>query len=184
MAKVVQQRYYHTNPPDDMKDWPRWLDDELRRIEESLKADPVILAVDDADTIDIDIIPNTVILGINDNPTIDIPSGSWDPVTGIWTCPLDGIYDFTAQVFIEAFGAGNKDYFASIEVNELTPTPQLLAVSFDGGGDDVPLGIALAKPILILAETTIQWSLTAEHEQFTGTVNYTATFSCLRSASA
>ena len=184
MPKIVQQPYYHTNPPDNMEDWPRWLDDELRRIEEALKADPVILAVSDSGSMGIDILPTTQILGLTDTPLLDIPSGSWDPITAVWTCPLDGIYSVSAQVFIDPFGPGNKAYFASIECNELLPTPQLLAVSFDGGDDDVPLGIALSLPLLILAGTDIQMSLIVQHEQFTGTIDYNATFSYLRSASA
>lgn len=184
IGKVVQQPYNPTNPPDEFQDWPRWLMEELFRIAGALRSDPVVMAVDDTDTITIGTLPTTVILGIGDASVIDIPSGAWDPVTGIWTCPLDGIYQVTAQVYIPAFGSGNKTYFGSIEVNELAPNPKRIAVSFDGGADDVPLGITLAEPNLILAGTTIQATLTAEHEQFTGTVNYIAAFSYLRQASA
>ena len=184
MTKIVQQPYYHTNPPEKMEDWSRWLDDELQRIQEALKADPVILSVNDADTMPIGVTPTTRILGLGDTPIIDVPGGSWDPVTAIWTNPLGAIYNVAAQVFIAAFGPGNKSYSASIEVNELAPTPQLLTVSFDGGSDDVPLGISLNQPLLILAGTTLQFSLTTVHEQFTGTIDFTATMSILRQASA
>lgn len=181
MAKVVPVTYEPTEPPTKFLDWHWWITDELHRIKQAMAANPVVQSVSGTGTIGIDDVPTTVRLGIGDVPLIDVPDGSWNSTLGEYTAPLGGLYSITAQAFLAAFGAGNKNYFGKLE---LFINDQSRAVAFQGGGDDVPLTVSLIETFLILAADVIHLELTTEHEQFTGSTDYNFGLSIIRLASA
>jgi hypothetical protein len=180
--KELPQEYAPTSPPVNFPDWHRWIDDELQRIRAALIADPVIIAVQGSGTIPIDTVVNTVTLGIGDTPAIDVPEGAWDPLTGIWTCALGGIYTITVNATIDAFGPGNKTYYAQLDVVEVAPSPGVRLTNSDGGADDVPLGVSIAAPIALATGTQLRFDLSTLHTQFTGSSSYNYSLSLIRSA--
>ena len=181
MPKVVPVTYEPTNPPIEFDGWHRWIDDELHRIQDALRANPVIMAVEGGGTIGIDTTPTTIRLGIGDTANIDVPSGSWDPILGEYSIALAGIYQVSCQAFIEAFGPGNKTYTATLElfVNGLSRSIQI-----SGGADDVPLALNLNTTELLLNADVLYVELTTLHDQFTGVSDYVYTMNFLRVASS
>lgn len=179
MPKALPQVYEPTTPPLDFEDWHRWIDDELNRIRNSLQANPVIMTVTGTGTIDIDTVPTTIRLGIGDSPVLDAPSGSWDPLLGVYTTSLGGLYEIACQCFIAAFGPGNKSYQATLEVfvNGITR-----GVQITGGADDVPLALNFSNKVGLLGLDEVYIELTTLHEQFTGSSTYFYNLSILRQA--
>lgn len=180
MAKDVPVPYEPTNPPNEFRDWHRWIDEELHRIQFALAANPIIMAVEGGGTIGIDTTPTTVRLGLGDDPEIDVPSGSWDPILAEYSASLGGLYDVGVQAFIQAFGPGNKSYQATLEVfvNGLTR-----GVQIQGGADDVPLALNFNKPLVLLSQDVVYVEMTTVHEQFTGSSDYVYSMNFIRQAS-
>jgi hypothetical protein len=180
MAKRPLEVYVPSQPPDAFIDWSAWITGELRRIAQSFREDLTGLYVDCNGTIPIAGTGTAEPIGIGFDSILDRPGGSWDPLTGEWAVPVGGIYNISLLGRIEPFGAGNKSYFAEIEVwvDPVGADPYALrAVSVDSGLDDVPLGISIARPIQLNPGDKIQLRILAIHEQFTGTVNYDVEFS-------
>ena len=179
--RSIPEVYVPGVPPEDFKDWPRWLDDELNRIRQALEANPVYLVVAGTGNIAISPTPNTIILGIGDTPTFEFPGGEWDSATAIWTCPQEGVYQANASVTIQPFGTGNKTYAATLEVF----IDGILRGSVTSGGlDDIQLTVTFAVPRPVLLGENVQLKLTTQHAQFTGNSNYDWSFSMLRSAAS
>ena len=180
MAKQLPDRYYPTNPPVEFESWSRWIDEELHRIESALNANPVAMAVEGGGTINISPVPEYIPLGIGDSPLLDYPSGSWDPGTGIWTCPQDGTYLVNAAATVEPFGTGNKAYYCEVRlfVDDVEKAQQV-----GSGIDDVPVSVNLSVPQVIRNPSEVRFDLGAIHEIFTGTSLYTYKLSILRVSS-
>ncbi len=176
----LQVPYYPTSPPDEFDDWPRWMDDELRRISEALKVNPPLVAINGTTTVAVDTTPTFTTLGLGDTPILDVPGGGWDVGLAQWTAPEAGIYIVSAGASVSAYGSGNKDYGAALVLfkNSL----EILRRGY-GGADNIPLGLALNGPIRMQQGDVLLLRMEIEHEQFTGnsTVNYN--FSYLKSAS-
>jgi len=180
MAKRPVEPYKPTIPPLQFEEWPRWIDGELHRIEQSLASNPVVMAINGSGVIAIDNTLTTITLAIGDAASIDSPEGNWNPATGEWTVALDGLYAINCNVAIAAFGSGNKTYFGTLELfrDNVAVAPSQI----DGGADDVPLGISLAFPIILRAGEVLRMELATLHEQFSGNSAYDYSFSYLRSA--
>ena len=180
MPKQLPQTYEPTNPPNRFEDWHRWIDDELNRIRGALASNPVVMTVPGTGTIGIDTTPTTITLGIGDDPVLDVPQGSWNSITGEWTCSLGGLYTIAAQCFIAAFGPGNKTYQGTLEVfvNDISRSIQI-----SGGADDVPLALNLNASLALIGKDIVRVELTTLHDQFTGTSGYQYQLSYLRNAS-
>lgn len=179
MGKFLPVKYSPTTPPIEFKDWHRWIDDELRRIENAIRSQNTLFAVEGDSIIDIAPIINTVVMGIGDAPSVDFPGGNWNSATGEWTCPETAIYNINASAVIEPFGTGNKTYFARIDllvndINEGSVT--------DGGLDDIELGVAATKPLAMSKGDVLKLTLSVLHEQFTGTSIYSYSYSVIKVA--
>jgi len=170
MAKILPFDYRPSNPPTDFKSWHRWIVEELNRIARRLIDNPVIVAVQELGApVVIDTVITNTVLGIGSDPAIEFPEGAYDPLTGIWTCPLNGIYSVSASVKIEPFGSGNKAWEATIQVYKNA------GLQFEAGGsgvDDVRLYINMGVPLIFTAGDQIHLELTTIHAQFTGATTY------------
>ena len=177
MARSLPVDYAPSTPPQRFEDWPRWIDDELNRIAVAFRANNVVMAIHGSGTIPIEITLQTVTLGIGDTPSIDYPGGAWNTLTGEWTCPLSGLYSINASAFLDAFGAGNKSYYAKLDVYK---NNILIETQIDGGADDVPLGVSMATPHIFLVGDVLRADLSAQHDQFTGDTTYQYDLNYLR----
>jgi len=166
MAKILPYDYRPSNPPTEFKSWHRWIVEELNRIAARLVANPVLCALTVLDQpIDISPVLSGITLGIGVDPTVDYPGGSYDPITGEWTCPLDGIYTIAASVAIDPFGTGNKAWEAYIRVL----VDGVLKFEQGGSGvDDVSLFINFNIPMQLAAPEKVKFELWTIHDQFTG----------------
>ncbi len=177
MTKLVIEAYYPTVPPTEFRDWPRWMTEELQRIDLALNKDPILVALIGTGTIGIDSVPTSLILGIGDTPKFEYPDGTWNTVTGEWEVSGAGIYLLNANAVVDAFGSGNKNYTATLtcEVNGVERLK-----TQDSSQDDFPLGMALASPLLLETGDLCTVVLTTEHEQFSGSTTYNYQASYLR----
>lgn len=179
MPKRLPEPYRPTTPPNDFKDWPRWITDELWRLTAAIESNPVMIDITGSGTINIDDVPNTVVLGIGDDPLFDYPGGAWDSATGTFTASLSGIYNIACQATIQAFGSGNKSYYGQLQCN-VNGAPRVS--NFDGGADDVPLGLSLSSNIILVVGDSVTMEISAVHEQFTGVSDYDYRLGYQRSA--
>ncbi len=181
MAKRPAEPYKPSIPPLQFEEWPRWIDGELHRIEQALVSNPMGMAVNGSGSMPIGTSLQTITLGLGDNPIIELPEGYWNPVTAEWTCPLDGMYTITCSASIDAFGSGNKTYYGQLEMfqDDVAVVPKQV----DGGADDVPLGMSLSYPRIILAGTRLRMEMGTLPEQFSGTSPYDYSLSYVRTAS-
>lgn len=179
MPKQLPEKYFPTNPPSEFEDWARWISEELFRIEAALYANPVVMTVSGSGQINIGTAPAPITLGIGDTPNIDFPSGNYDPATGIWTCPQNGVYSLVCTATVQPFGSGNKAYYLLIDC-------LVAGVSVDtqtgSGVDDVPVAGTLFAPVNLFVGQGVKFDLSAVHEQFTGVSDYTFHISIVRIA--
>lgn len=182
MPKKVPVDYHPSNPPLQFADWHRWISDELFRIAASLQQNPVTLAIEGTGIAPISGVIEYVTIGVGDDALIDDPSGSWDPVTAVWTCPLSGMYSVNVQVTVDAFGSGNKTYYGSVQVQQISPVVDVRAEALDGGDDDVPLSISLGRPLILLTGDQFNFQFGAVHTQFSGDVTFSYAISIVRTA--
>jgi hypothetical protein len=182
MAKPLPQDYVPSNPPTKFESWHRWIVDELTRISIRFQDNPVLVTLRQFDqTVQISPVLTAIRLGVGAIPDVDSPGGDYDPVTGIWTCPLNGIYLVTASVEIDPFGTGNKAYQAEIVFFKNGIETYR---STDSAVDDVPLSVNLNSPALFTAGDEIHLDLVTIHSQFTGPTLYDYTFSAVRLGAA
>ena len=106
---------------------------------------------------------------IGDDAAWDVPGGSWDPATGRWTCPQIGLYQISALLEIDPFGAGNKNYYAGLQLRIIGEIGRIQE-TYDGGDDDIPLGVSFTGQQVFYQGDTIEFKITAVHENQTGTV--------------
>lgn len=177
MTRSLPRGYVPGVPPVDFKDWPRWIDWELNQIADRFNQPTVALAVTGSETIAISPVLNTITLGIDDVPNID-NQGGWDPITGTYTVPQSGLWDGAVNASISAFGLGNKTYFALLEI---LVNGVVRAETTDGGSDDVPLGVSLTGPLILLQGDQVIIHLSTLHETFTGVSDVFYNFSYIRS---
>lgn len=170
MAKILPSDYRPSNPPIKFASWHRWIVEELNRIARRLIDNPVILALGQTGApVDISPVLNSIVLGIGSIPSPEFPEGSYDPLTGVWTCPLNGIYSMTSTVAVDPFGTGNKAWEAVIVIYRNGVR------AFEAGGsgiDDVRLFINMGVPLIFTAGDTIRLELETIHDQFTGSTTY------------
>ena len=181
MARQIPDDYIHTIPPENFDEWHRWIDHELFLIEQALRANPIVMAIDGSDTIAVASTITTETLGIGDTPTIDLPGGDYDVATGIWTCPQAGLYNLHASAVFEIFGTGSKSYTAGLAIFKN-------AVSFldieSGGNQDSALSMIMSAPILLLQGDTLSAELSTIHSGATETAPYRYNCSYIRQASS
>jgi hypothetical protein len=182
MAKPLPQEYAPSNPPTKFEGWHRWIVEELHRIARRFNSNPGLFIVRTEDQpVNISPVPTALRLGVGGIPEVDYPGGDFDELTGIWTCPLDGVYMLTAAVEIAPFGTGNKAYQADIV---LFKNAVEVARSIDSAVDDVPLSVNMKSPAIVLGGDELYLDLVTVHAQFTGVSTYDFSWSMLRAGSA
>ena len=179
MSRSLQTEYYPGPVPRNSDDLPRYLESEFTRIRESLIAQPVALTIQNAGPLDIGALLNWQNPFIGIDATWDVPGGSWDPITGIWTCPQMGLYQASGALEIDPFGTGNKNYYAGIQMTTTGVIPGVQE-SFDGGDDDIPLGVSFIGQRFLSAGDALEMKITAVHENQTGTVDAASHLQILR----
>ena len=185
MVKPLQQVYYPLPVPTEPPGLPRYLEEELERIKNALYAEPVSLSVSDTGTITIDPTPGYERLFDDgtQTPTWEVPGGSFDNTTGEWTNPQDGLYSVGLQLPVDAFGPGNKTYFASTRITQVRDSAIINQwEATDGGDDDVPLSVSQTGLVFLQAGDVLYTEAQAVHEQFTGTATYSVGWQILRTS--
>lgn len=182
MARSLSVPYSPAPVPRNPDDLPRYLEDEFQRIRQALIAQPVAFTISEDYLIAIDTVENwqTVFIGVE--PFWDIPGGGWDSTTGLWTCPQSGLYQLSVTLEVQAFGGGNKNYYAGLAIVITGEDPRRLE-SIDGGDDDVPLGVSLMGQVFLWQGDTLRFEATVVHENGTGNVDATVAAQVLRVSS-
>jgi hypothetical protein len=161
--------------PEDMR-W--WIEEELHRIALAINFQNTLIAIEGDGIIEASPIPNSVILGIGDDPVIEVPAGgAWNTITGEWTVSETGIYTISADVNVDGFGSGNRDY--EVDLNVLVDG-LLKTSNGTTGRDEYQTLVMIAQPILLIEGERVQIEFLIVHDQFTGNAPYTYEFSYLK----
>jgi hypothetical protein len=166
--KTPGERYVPGNIPETPEALIQFLFDELPRISSALNKFPALLVVKQDDLIvPIGLLPQQFPLFVDEPAVQELPSGYWSPSIATWQVPAGGMYQFSLTTSVEAFGAGNKDYFIllGIYLNN-----NLIWESVSSGADNVPLGASLSLGAILTAGDLITAKITTQHEQFTGDI--------------
>jgi hypothetical protein len=86
------------------------------------------------------------------------PSTAFDPATGTYTIPQDGVWRIEAALRIPAFAApGNRLYFGSLRV-DITPPVGVATqyLFYDGGDDTIPLTVTATLQLPQLRGATVE----------------------------
>lgn len=180
MARSLQEQYYPAPVPRDTKDLPRYLETEFYRIRERLIAQPVSTTLQETGDF-----PTTTTVSwtqtfIGVTPTWDIPGGAWDPATGIYTVPQEGLYSVNQQLEVSPFGLGNKNYYAGLAFIRDRDGTITRFEATDGGVDNIPLGVTQMGMLYLLQGDKLTMEMTVVHEQTSGTAPYKLGFQILR----
>ena len=186
MTSGIYEQYQSGPVPQDIHpSTSRYLEDEFHRIAEltAPKKAPGLFYITNTELlVPIENPPGTwnkLFVGIDE--TVDLPDGSWDSVTGTWTCPFAGTYvlTLTLQWFsIGTQGGGFINLFAGIAENGANP-PTYQAYM------DVPVGtgatvIPLTQLVILDAAETIEFYAEALSTQTTQTADLYATAEILK----
>ena len=143
MSKGFYEDYHPAPVPYDLKEIPRYLDDELHRIHEQKEprsAKAIWACAQGTAGFVIEPPPGTWNqLFIGCPSIIDLPPG-WDSATGNWTAPYTGVYECKLEfqfVDITDQGQGTIHIYAGIGSNGANPPEHTRTVA-------VPLGIPSA----------------------------------------
>ena len=169
MGKQAAEKYYPGTIPDTLPALIAFLYDELYRISAALAAFPVGVNVAQvAVGVPVTTIPTEFRLFEGAAADLDLPGGGWDSVTGEWTVPLNGIFQINANCVVDAFGAGNKDYAATLRlyVNDVATWQ-----NSDVGDDAYNLSCTLAISGVLKHLDVLRWSIELVHDQFVGVTN-------------
>ena len=154
--------YFPGNVPNEPKNMPRYIDEELHRIATAI---PVPFA-------NYTILRNLVLaVQLETSPTfgilfqapplidqeIDVPDTQFAQLTGVWTCQADGIYDISCMVTGTAPGIGNQQWTLNLQTNIAGATKTTTAT----GQDDFPKTVTfMAKTQLVIGDE-VYWEASA-----------------------
>ena len=170
MTRSLPIDYWPAPGPTDIQEIPRYLEQELYRIAESLIAQPVALTVTETSVVTVTTTPNWQRLFVGQPASWDVPGGSWDAVLGEWTCPQGGLYFTIADLRVEPYGAGNKQYYAGIRqvIEPADGGAPVVVQAIDSGQDDFELGVTLPLQLPIAFGDRVYYEATVVHDQFVG----------------
>jgi hypothetical protein len=170
MSRSLPIDYQPLPVPYDPRELPRYLEQELYRISQSLISQPVALTVDETSVLQVTTVANWQRLFLSQTASWDIPGGGWDPVLAEWTCPQQGLYFNIADLRVEPYGAGNKTYYAGVRIviDRADGSPDVVVQAVDSGQDDFDLGVTLPLQTPIFFGDVVHWEATVVHDQFIG----------------
>ena len=172
MAKQPAEPYFPGNLPDTLTGLIAFLYDELWRISRALTEFPVGMNVGQSvGGVPITTIPTEFRLFEGEQALLDLPGGGWDVALGEWTVPLNGLFQINANCVVEPFGAGNKDYAATLRlyVNDVATWQNT-----DVGDDAFTLSCTLAISGSLKQGDVVRWSIGLVHDQFVGVTTVTS----------
>lgn len=172
MTRSIKLPYQPNIVPTDPAELPRWLDVELNKISLALVAQPVAMAIDETGDYVVYTFPNWGRVFVGVAPSWDVPGGNFDTATAIWTCPQSGLYSLDANLKVEPYGSGNKNYFAGVRIYRDSGGVITYKETTDGGVDNIPLGVQLAGLVPLLQGDQLAVEMTIVHETFVGTAPY------------
>jgi len=184
VPRSLVEPYYPHPAPDNPADLNRYIYLELIRIAEAIRAQPVALTVMEADDYTVGSVPAWTQVFLGADPDWDVPGGNFDPITGDGTCSQSGLYTLSAQLEVEPYGSGNKNYYAGIQVRIDRDAVITIHESTDGGVDNIPLGVSLSGQVPLLAGDIVSTYIDIVHETFTGVAPYEVNLQLLRVSEA
>lgn len=144
---------------------------------------PLSLAVSGTDTINVGATASYLVM-LDASPTVtwQEPGGTFDPLTGTWTCSSEGVFAVNVSVVSNPFPApATKSYSVNVR---LTRTPfggAPVVYSFAGGGLDDQFVTAVGSFLLALQQgDTLQVTAAGVHATKTGTNTVTTTLNLTR----
>jgi hypothetical protein len=182
MTRSIPVPYYPYPIPTDINDIPRYLYEELQRIQIALVEQPTAFAIEDSADYTVTTILTWERL-FDDGvivPSWDVPGGSFDNTTGEWTCPQSGLYDINAQMTVQPYGAGNKTYYAGLRLYRLRDQTVEYREATDGGDDAIPLGVTLNGLVPLLQGDVLALDAAVVHDQFVGVATVNVGWQILR----
>jgi len=180
MPKSLPYVYKPDPSPYTLDDVPRYLEQELNRIAQALIAQPVAMAVEEVGDYIVYTFPNWVRVFVGVAPSWDVPGGDFDSATGYWTCPQRGLYSIDANLEVQPYGSGNKNYYAGVRIYRDAGGVITYNETTDGGVDDIPLGVNLSGLIPLDQGDILAVEITIVHETFVGTAPYDIGWQILR----
>jgi hypothetical protein len=185
MSKSLSIDYQPEPTPYTIEDLPRYVEQELNKIAQALEnaSQPVALSVDEQGNFLVTTIVTWVQVLIGETAGWDVPGGSWDPTTGIYTVPQQGLYSVNAQLEVSPFGAGNKTYYAGLRLYRDRGGVVEFVESTDGGDDAIPLGVTISGLLPLLQGDRLGLEMTIVHDQFSGTAPYNVAMQIKRESS-
>jgi len=114
------------------------------------------------------------------------PAGQVDPLTGIWTAPIEGLYLIQPVIEVPAFPATGtyRQYTATLRTTETPPGgAPIVKTSSTGGEDSVALRLLATFLLPMEKGTTMYWDLDLTHESRTGQVSVLSVINITRQSS-
>ena len=161
--------------------------DELTQIAIALAAvdQPVSTSLNVTGTVQVNTTPvwsrlfNT---GFTVTPWVN-PNNSFDPATGIYTFPQEGVYTVQVECTVtEHTTPANKGYYAGIRATIIPAdgSPPIEQITYNGGFDSVPLSVYFQLMRPAQKGTQIYFDVAAVHTQTVGPEQYTASAMYIR----
>ena len=167
MSRSPNFEYYPGPVPTAPEAMTEYLANELYQISLALRPDPTYMQVQQTGDFTIGPTENWQTLCIGESPAFATPASSWNAATGEWTIGETGLYELNANLFVSAFGLGNKDYYLGLRpVFDGVPGLERLA----SGDDAFPLSVEINQLLPLDSGEVLRMEGTAVHENQTGTI--------------
>lgn len=183
---------YRPNPPpvpsSETPELVRATWEELTRIAASLSDidRPVSVAVSGVDSVAVGATATYSRL-FDSAPSVEFekPGGAFNAVSGVWTCPQDGLYQVTVNAELSPLSAPAQKSYVGLIRRTLTHAAGGAdsVVIYSGGGlDDQFLSVIGTRLLVLQQGDTLRYDGAATHPTKTGTVTFTSVFYATRLA--
>lgn len=183
---------YRPNPPPEPSSTPQQITraawEEFTRIAAALADLDNAVSIEVSATDSVNVAASASFTRMLDNsPTIEVdnPGGTFAPLTGIWTCPADGLYLVTVNGEVAAMNApAQKSYTAQIRRTwtHAAGGADTIATYNGGGLDDQVVSVIGTRLLPMLQGDTLRYDVAAIHPTKIGTVSMTSVFYAIRQA--
>lgn len=124
---------------------------------------------------------------LDNSPTVEFsePGGTFAPLTGIWTCPQEGLYLVTINSELAPMNApAQKSYTAQVRRTWTHAAGGAdSVVIYNGGGlDDQVVSVIGTRLLPMLQGDTLRYDVAAIHPTKVGTVSMNSVFYAVRQA--